>query len=242
MAKLKWLVAALVAAVVLVVGGTWVYINVVRDDAPERLDQAFATTTVDEGDLADESDEPTTTTESADTLDSVDGVWVPTSDSVLGYRVGEVLFGQTTEGVGRTNQVSGQLVIDDTTILEADFEVDLASIESDDERRDGQFRGRIMDVATYPTATLVLAEAIELDQIPADLEVLTLTAQVDLTLRGNTQTVPIELQARLNGFAIEISGSHRIVFAEWGIPNPSTVGITTEDHGELEFLLVLTPA
>ena len=35
-----------------------------------------------------------------------------------------------------------------------------------------------------------------------------------------------------------MNGAIPIVFAEWGIPNPSTGPISTEDNGLLEFLLV----
>ena len=38
-----------------------------------------------------------------------DGTWVIGSGSAVGYRVVEVLFGQDTEGVGRTDQITGQL-------------------------------------------------------------------------------------------------------------------------------------
>jgi hypothetical protein len=38
---------------------------------------------------------------------------------------------------------------------------------------------------------------------------------------------------------IVVIGEVPIVFAEWGIPNPSIPGITTEDAGVLEFNLVL---
>ncbi len=255
MEKLKWLVAALVAGVLAVVGGTWVYINVIRDEAPERLGSAFEAEPDSAGETGSAGDEAGTDPagaddsgddagtgadpEPAEVLESVEGVWSPTPESLVGYRVGEVLFGQNAEGVGRTSEVTGEVVIVGTTVTEARFEVDMASIESDDSRRDNQFRGRIMDVSTYPTATLVLVEPIELDAIPADLEVISTNASVELTLRGNSQSVPIQVQARLNGTQLEINGAFEIVFEEWGIPNPSTPAITTEDHGELEFLLVL---
>lgn len=44
--------------------------------------------------------------------------------------------------------------------------------------------------------------------------------------------------ARRNGATIEVTGSLTVVFDEWGIPNPSTGPVSTEDHGELELLLV----
>jgi polyisoprenoid-binding protein YceI len=235
--KLKWAIAVIAAALVLVVGGTWVYINVIRGDPPPPL--AFDTTTSTQP----STDEPVTTTTTAvvgtPETDEVSGTWAPTPESVVGYRVGEVLFGQTTEGVGRTNDVEGELVIDDTTVTAAEFTVDMSTVTSDDSRRDNQFRGRIMDVDSHPTATLRLVEPIELGTVPAEGEIVEVTALVELTLRGTTRTLPVDLQARRNGPLIELNGSILVVFDEWGIPNPSTVGITTEDEGDLEFLLVL---
>ena len=37
----------------------------------------------------------------------------------------------------------------------------------------------------------------------------------------------------------DLSENQVIVFADWGIPNPSIPGISTEDSGVLEFSLVL---
>jgi hypothetical protein len=37
-----------------------------------------------------------------------------------------------------------------------------------------------------------------------------------------------------------VSGSIPVLFADWGIPNPSFAGlVTTQNHGLLEFLLKL---
>ena len=39
--------------------------------------------------------------------------------------------------------------------------------------------------------------------------------------------------------SIVLAGEIVIVFAEWGIPNPSLPGISTQDSGVLEFQLIL---
>ena len=41
---------------------------------------------------------------------------------------------------------------------------------------------------------------------------------------------------------IGVLGSIPVVFADYEIDNPSTSGITTEDNGVLEFVLVFEPA
>ena len=43
----------------------------------------------------------------------------------VGYRVPEVLFGQSTEAAGRTTRVTGTMTIDGTTVEDATFTADL---------------------------------------------------------------------------------------------------------------------
>jgi polyisoprenoid-binding protein YceI len=251
----KIVIGAVVALLVLGFGGSWVYINLIKDDAPDRLTLSSGTTVAGADTTAASADTTDTTaapaaspdttaaaatpdTTVAPAADGIDGTWAPTDASQLGYRVKEVLFGQDTEGVGRTNAVTGALVIAGTTISTATFTVDMTTLESDDSRRDGQFNGRIMDTSTHPTATFTLTEPIDLGAVPADLEPVTATAVGELTLRGTTKQVTMELSAQRNGASIEVNGSYEIVFADWGIDNPSFGAITTEDRGMLEFLLV----
>ena len=46
------------------------------------------------------------------------------------------------------------------------------------------------------------------------------------------------ITARRNGANIEVTGTIPVVFADYQIDNPSTAGITTQDNGVVEFLLV----
>lgn len=223
MSVLKKALLAVVAVAVLVVGGTWVYINLIREDAPERL-------TLEDREAAPPADEATT---------ELAGTWVAGEGSEAGYRVDEILFGQNATAVGRTSEVEGELVIDGTTVTATSMTVDLTTVTSDQDRRDGQFQGRVMNTAEFPTATFELTRPIE---VPEGSTTLTVPVTGDLTLRGTTREVTFDLSARRSGDAIEVQGSIPIVFEEWGIPNPSTGPITTEDHGELEFLVVFTRA
>jgi polyisoprenoid-binding protein YceI len=158
------------------------------------------------------------------------------------YRVDEVLFGANVTAVGETNAVTGSLDIAGTQVADATFEVDMATVESDRSQRDGQFRGRIMDVETFPTSTFTLTQPIELASVPADGEQVTATATGDLTLRGVTNTVTFDVTAQLEGDRIGVLGSIPIVFEDYDIPNPSFGGIETEDNGVLEFVLVFQRA
>lgn len=229
MRRLRWLLIIPALVIALVSGGTWAYINLIKEDAPERLAFADTTTTT----VAEETDVP-----AVSTGEGVDGTWTATEGSQAGYRVKEVLFGQSTEGAGRTSDVTGNLVIAGTTVSAAEVIVDLTTVESDEDRRDNQFRGRIMDVANHPTATFKLTEPIDFGALPADGTDITVPATGTLTLRGNTKTVTVNLQARRVDSTIEVLGNIPIVFADYGIPNPSFGQVRTEDNGEIEFLVV----
>jgi len=215
----------LLAGVALFVGGPWFYINVIRDDAPEEL--SLSTTTV----VAE-------TTVVSGPIDPT-GVWVVGEGSVAGYRVDEILFGQNVTAVGRTSSVSGQIEIDGQAVVSGSFSVDLTSVRSDSDRRDSQFANRIMDVLNFPTADFRLTSPI---QIPDDaLESAPFTAQAtgELSLRGTSRAVVLDVTAQLTDGVVEISTSAEVVFAEWGIPDPSLPGVSTEDFGMLEVLLRL---
>lgn len=165
-----------------------------------------------------------------------------TGESEFGYRVEEVLFGVNATAVGRSNAISGELVIDASTVAEATLSVDVATIVSDDDRRDNQFRGGVMKVEQFPEASFTLTAPIELETVPAPGQQISASATGDLTLHGVTRTVTFDVTAEAGADRIGVLGSIPILFADYDIPNPSRTGITTEDNGLLEFVLVLVPA
>lgn len=168
--------------------------------------------------------------------------WVATAGSEVGYRVKEVLFGVDTTAVGRTDQVTGSMTIEGTQVTATEFTIDVASITSDESRRDGQFRGRIMSADEFPTAGFVLTAPIELGVESAEGAEVAATATGELTLRGVTLPVTFEVNAKQQNGLIGVQGAIPVVFADYEIANPSTSGITTEDHGLVEFVLVFQPA
>jgi polyisoprenoid-binding protein YceI len=226
----------------------FVYIHFIQADPKaaltfENADKAASTTTPTTavgGAATSSSTASSATTAAAASSPSagVDGTWTATDASQLGYRVKEVLFGQSAEAVGRTNSIEGQLTIDGATVNAASFTVQVATIKSDESRRDSQFTGRIMSTSQFPTATFKLTQPINLGSVPADKVEINAEATGELTLRGVTKSVTFPITARRNGANIEVSGSIPIVFADYSIPNPSTAGISTEDNGVVEFLLV----
>jgi polyisoprenoid-binding protein YceI len=232
----KFLIRAVIALAVLVgivYGGILLWTKVINKPE-DRLSEADLGSAL----VTDETAAPQLEDPSGD----VAGTWTATSASTLGYRVKEVLGGVDTEGVGRTSQVIGEIVLDDTVLSSATFSVDVATITSDSSRRDEQFSGRIMDTATHPQASFALTAPIDLGSIPAVGERITVDVTGDLTLRGTTRSVTFPLTAEYSGTGIAVLGNIEIVFADYGIPNPSNNFVKTGDNGLLEFVLVFERA
>ncbi|CAB4567213.1 MAG: YceI family protein [Actinobacteria bacterium] len=229
--SLRYAIVALVVIGLGLIVGPWAYINLIKDDAPSAL-------TIDDN---SEATIPSGSIEE-DTISDLNGQWVVNSagESVVGYRVKEVLFGQSTEGVGRTREIEGKLTVTDNQVTDVAFTVQMGTLTSDAANRDRQFNGRIMDTSTHPTSTFVLTQAIALPENALSGEVITVNAQGDLTLRGTTRPVQFPLQAKVEGATFTVVGNITIVFDEWGIPEPSLPGITVEPDGLLEFSLVFS--
>ncbi len=257
---------AVVAIIALGYGAIFFYANVLND-APDELgasdlEAVFATTTVADPPpgTADPADPAPTTVAPADpaadpdpAADSgddpaaegttgYDGNWTATAESQFGYRVDEVLAGVNTTAVGRSNQLTGAMTVDGTTVPAVDVEVQVATITSDQSKRDENFRGSVMNTSEFPTATFHLTEPIELGSIPAEGEQITATATGDLTLHGVTNSVTFDVTAQATGGKIGVLGSIPILFTDYGVKNPSYGTVKTEDDGLLEFVLVFEPA
>jgi polyisoprenoid-binding protein YceI len=227
------LIAIPVAVLLAVVVGPFVYINVIRDDPPERLTLEDATSSTSTSTTAD--------ADPAASADGIDGSWTVAGEgNTAGYRVKEVLFGQDAEAVGRTSVVTGSLDASGTTISAVEVVVDMTTIESGESRRDGQFNGRIMSVDEFPTATFTLTEPIELDSLPADGEAISVEATGELTLRGVTQAVTVTLDAVLRGSTIVVNGTIPIDFDDYEIPDASGGPASVGRDGELELLVVFS--
>ena len=222
---LRWVIGVPLALLVLVSAGTWLYLDVIREPAPERL-------SLDEAG-ADEAAAPAPAATTG-----VDGRWTATTGSQAGYRVPEVLNGQSTEAVGRTTDVTGSLTIAGSRATEATFTVDLTTVASDESRRDNQFRGRIMDVVNHPEATFRLTEPIDFGTVPDVGGRLSASAEGELTMRGVTRPVTFDLEAERTAAGFSVAGSIPITFGDYGIPNPSAGPAQVGDEGELEFLVV----
>jgi len=243
------------AAVAIVLGGFVLYQQFLAGDNVARLTLApVATPTATSSDGATTGPSATATatdgsTGGTATAADLAGTWSVGDGSVVGYRVREQLGGLSalTDAVGRTSSVTGSATLDAAgdalRVTEASFEADLTQLESDDGRRDNRIRTIGLQSDQFPTATFVLATAID---VPADAltgATVSVTLTGDLTIHGVTNRTSITGEARLNGDRIEIVGSLTFLFSDFGMTPPDVGGfVQVEDDATLEVLISLAQA
>ncbi len=233
----KWLTAGITVAVVAILAvtlGPYIYIHFIKGEEAESLvvgcaDTSATTTATTTGGSAFAP-----TAGNAIDTSKANGTWTVAPGSVVGYRVKENLFGQSTTAVGRTTDVTGTVSVDGGKVTAASFEVKMASFHSPERRRDSQFNGRIMSVDQFPTSTFVLSQPVALPTTGASTPALG-----DLTLRGVTKPVTMAMTALDCGTYVDVVGNTTIVFDDFSIPAPSAPGVSVGGDGLLEVELKL---
>lgn len=168
-------------------------------------------------------------------VEATDGTWTVGEGSFAGYRVEEVLQGNDVTVTGRTEQVTGTVMVADGSLTAADVEVDMASIATDEPPRDSYFRDNALQTGTYPTATFTLTEPVALGEGATSA-----TLVGDLTIRDVTQQVSVDAQVAASGDSVQVVGSVPITFADYGVEAPDLGFVTVEDTGAVEFDLRLS--
>jgi polyisoprenoid-binding protein YceI len=230
----------LVVALVVVVGAVGIFLYL-QDDAPEEL-------SLDSG---DDTDEP-----ASDAPAEIDGEWTVKAEepTTAGFRITETFAGgaASNTAVGRTSNVTGSLTIDGTTVPEAQFTVDMTSLEYTDSPPGldvGNRKRALANVGiqtdTFPEATFELTEPIDFGEVPAEGQEIEAEATGELTLHGVTKEVTFSVDAKLDGGDLTVV-SHSPVpvsLPDYDI-DPPVVGpvASVSDDGAFEFLLVLNKA
>ena len=214
-----WIVGGVVAVVAAgAVGGPLVYAALEEDAPPAPTVQAQP------------SDVPL--------VSDTDGTWTVVPGSSAGYRVHEVLNGADVTVAGTTDQVTGSVVIAEGDLSEGEVTVDVASIATDQSRRDAYFRDNVMDVAAHPTATFAVTETADLPELTGTP--VTVPVAGELTVAGTTRPVQVDLSVVRTAEGVDVSGSVPVTFGDFGIDAPSLGFVRVDEQGAVEMFLHLT--
>ncbi len=182
---------------------------------------------------------------SASEMKAMVGTWKAVAGSQAGYRMREFFVGgiAKSEAVGRTTDVTGTVVIDQSSgtakIRSTTISVQTSTLKSDKPSRDEWLQTKALETATYKTAVFESLSPVTLVP-PREGEVLKTEFPGRMTLHGETRPVTLAIEARRTGDVIDIVGSTRVFLADFNIETPVVPGmVSADDSGLLEFSLVL---
>jgi polyisoprenoid-binding protein YceI len=225
-----------VLVVLLVAAGVGVWYFLIREDAPERADIDTAAETLDESGAGD-TDVAVEDLVGEWTVDTSVGSFDDFSGTWAGYRFDEELasIGATT-AVGRTPDISGTMTVTETAVTDVAIEVDMTTLQSDQDRRDNAIRSRGLETDTFPTGTFTLTEPLAIPDGIQDGAEVQAVATGELTLHGVTNPVTVDIEARLVGDQAVIVGSSPVALTDYDIEPPTGAAVlSVSNEGEFEF-------
>jgi len=163
------------------------------------------------------------------------------------YRIREQLVGLDlpNDAVGATSEVTGGIAFDATGNLvpaSSKFVVNVGSLKSDKDRRDGYVRGRILEASQYPTVELA-PKAIQGLTLPLPASgAKTFQIVGDLTVHGVTKPTTWQVDAAFNGGRVTGTATTSFPFSEFGLTQPRVpVVLSVADTIKLEYTFSLVP-
>lgn len=163
------------------------------------------------------------------------------------YRVREQLagFDLPKDAIGATKDVKGRIVIgpDGKVVKDGSkVTIDLASLKSDQARRDNYLRRATLETSKYPEAELVpvALEGLLLPIAPGSSQ--TFSVRGDLTVHGATHPTTWQVTARAEGNGIVGSATTAFTFKDFGLEQPKVpVVLSVADTIRLEYDFKFVP-
>ena len=174
----------------------------------------------------------------------MDGSWhvvrgAGDNTSQAGYTFDEKLPAGSKTTSGRTEDVEGDVKVEDKKLTKGKITVDVASISSDVEKRDINVRKSILHTDRFPKATFTLTEPADVSNLSDDGTTEKVKVTGDLELRGKKNPVTAELKVLRTGEHVILQGNIPFKRSDFDIQTPQFVAATIADEGTVDLLLVL---
>jgi polyisoprenoid-binding protein YceI len=157
------------------------------------------------------------------------------------YRVREQLVGRDlqNDAIGATKDITGRLVVESNGTVIRDSSrivVKVATLKSDQSRRDGFLQRRTLETAKYPDVTLVPATFAGITSpIPAGTSA-TFSLVGDLTIHGVTRPTTWHVTARSDGSAVVGTATTAFTFKDFALDQPKVpIVLSVADTLKLEY-------
>jgi len=152
-----------------------------------------------------------------------------------------------SDAVGATTAITGAIVVEpDGTVVpgESKFVVELATLQSDSNRRDNYVRENTLQTASFPAAELVPTAARGLPNPLPTSGPVSFQLDADLTLLGVTHATTWQVDGTITGSELSGKATTSFTFADFGIPVPQVMSVLSIDEAirlEYDFRFVAEP-
>jgi polyisoprenoid-binding protein YceI len=163
------------------------------------------------------------------------------------YRVREQLANLDfpNDAVGVTRAITGQLVLDgqgEVVPGASKFVIDVTTLKSDKERRDGYLQRRTLETEQYPTVTLAPTTLRGLPWPLPATGAFTFELEGDLTIKTVTRSVRWQVSATAEGGGFSGTAATRFPFEAFELTQPKvSIVLSVENEIKLEYDFRLVP-
>ncbi len=148
----------------------------------------------------------------------------------------------TSEAVGRTNAVSGDIYLTRQGLAPSPpslLRVDLRTLRSDESRRDNFIRSNTLQADRFPYAEFVIERVEGFPASYQEGEEVALTVAGTMTIRGTARPMTFDVHARYGGGTLTGVAHATFRLSDFGLSPPNIAGfVTVEDEMRLQIVLV----
>jgi polyisoprenoid-binding protein YceI len=145
---------------------------------------------------------------------TIDGVWNAQPGSIVGWRAQQVIIGEESPLVGRTEKVWGSITIADGAVAQGSFSADMADLTRTTSKTTQR---KAFEIGAYPAVTITLTSPIALGSIPADGTIKQYPVVGSLAMRGVTHTVRFTVTAERANGNIYVLADIPFHYTDWNI-------------------------
>ncbi|MGN7763146.1 YceI family protein [Paenibacillus sp. 22594] len=131
--------------------------------------------------------------------------------------------------------------LDDAGAMTGEGTVEMSALDSGNGQRDEHVKGAdFLSVTEFPQSTFVVKSFSELPAEWTEGTAVPVQLQGTMTVKGTTKDVTFDSQAVYSGGQLMLSGTTTVTFEDFGMANPHSIVLDTENNLEVRLELVLS--
>lgn len=173
------------------------------------------------------------------TAEQLNGDWTIADTSKVYWSV--TTSKETVNFVDNKVQGTWKVNIEDSASMAGAGTVDMSALDSGNSQRDEHVKGEdFLSITEFPQSSFVVKSFSELQAEWTEGTTVPVEMQGTLTVKGVEKDVTFQSQAMYSEGQLLLSGTTTVAFSDFGMSNPHTVVLDTENNLEVRLELVLT--